>query len=85
MAAELFDVLEVDANGNETSVHTMATDIWAFGTVAYELLSESIPYSNYKGDFGVPSAIVRGVLPAKPQKRISVRFILLALLESSPE
>jgi len=43
------------------------TDIWAFGMIAYELLSWNVPYYDKKHDQFVILAIMRGELPRKPE------------------
>lgn len=47
---------------------TVFSDIWAFGCIALEILSQLRPYHTIKSDHLVPGAIQRGVVPSlKPE------------------
>ncbi|KIO29608.1 hypothetical protein M407DRAFT_227403 [Tulasnella calospora MUT 4182] len=49
---------------DEDPVHTLASDIWAWGCLALEIMTEYIPYANAKSEQGIILAIARGRLPA---------------------
>ncbi|KLO10841.1 kinase-like protein [Schizopora paradoxa] len=50
----------------EQTTPTKRTDVWAFGMVAYELLSGNLPYYQCKSDLQVIPVIIKGGLPSKP-------------------
>ncbi|KAI5122712.1 hypothetical protein M0805_009765 [Coniferiporia weirii] len=59
MARELFD------HKNGSIKHTKASDVWAFGMTAYELLTKQFPYAHIHVIL-VPLAIMGGDLPTPP-------------------
>ncbi|KLO14121.1 kinase-like protein [Schizopora paradoxa] len=63
MAKELF---QVSSEGHLK--YDEATDMWAYGMIAYELLSWNVPYHDMKADHLVMLAILQGVLPAIPEE-----------------
>jgi len=44
-----------------------ASDIWAFGMTALEIISGSIPFYHIRSDLLVPAAVLRGVRPLRVQ------------------
>lgn len=65
MAPELF---QSDSTNKVVTRHSEITDMWAFGMVAYELLSGELPYSNMTRDAQVILAVAKGELPGKPMQ-----------------
>ncbi|KAG8952962.1 hypothetical protein FRC04_003414 [Tulasnella sp. 424] len=49
---------------DEDPVHTLASDVWAWGCLALEIISERIPYASAKSEQGIILEIARGRLPA---------------------
>ncbi|KAG8914311.1 hypothetical protein FRC01_004129, partial [Tulasnella sp. 417] len=49
---------------DEDPVHTLASDVWAWGCLALEIMTEYVPYASAKSEQGIILAIARGRLPA---------------------
>jgi len=62
-AIEFFSLREED---DPPPLHTIATDVWAFGMTIYELLSYDLPYAHIKDRDQVTLVISRGFLPKYP-------------------
>ncbi|KLO16775.1 kinase-like protein, partial [Schizopora paradoxa] len=66
MAKELFQSDEY----TDPQPHSKTSDVWAFGMVIYELLSQETPYPHLKTDMQVMFAISRGILPTRPTNTV---------------
>ncbi|KLO05396.1 kinase-like protein [Schizopora paradoxa] len=64
MARELF----LSPPDGRTLKHTAMSDIWAFGMVAYELLSWEVPYGKKRPEPFVMLSIMNGELPERPEQ-----------------
>ncbi|KAH8115885.1 kinase-like domain-containing protein [Phellopilus nigrolimitatus] len=51
---------------SDDDVHTKASDIWAFGMTALEVLTKNIPYQTAKMDTQVIGLIYKGTVPPDP-------------------
>ncbi|KAG8894129.1 hypothetical protein FRC00_009477, partial [Tulasnella sp. 408] len=49
---------------DEDPVHTLASDVWAWGCLALEIMTDYTPYASAKSEQGIILAIARGRLPA---------------------
>ncbi|KIO17520.1 hypothetical protein M407DRAFT_48775, partial [Tulasnella calospora MUT 4182] len=69
MSPELFPFRDEGAKDDEPEevIHTLSSDIWAFGCVVLEVLTGRIPYPRLRGDPGVLQALTQRRLPADPE------------------
>ncbi|PAV17431.1 kinase [Pyrrhoderma noxium] len=57
-------------NPADTCIHTLASDIWAFGMVVFETLTKKYPFEDRgkKNNAQIIMLILSGILPKNPQK-----------------
>ncbi|KAG8946952.1 hypothetical protein FRC04_011247 [Tulasnella sp. 424] len=44
---------------------TLESDVWAWGCLLFEIMTDTLPYASYRADIAVLQAIIRGKLPAE--------------------
>jgi len=63
---QAYELLVFDMNG-PVPPHTKETDVWAFGTIVYELLAHEVPYHHLDDANEVIWHIFKGQLPQQPE------------------
>ncbi|KIO25410.1 hypothetical protein M407DRAFT_8392 [Tulasnella calospora MUT 4182] len=68
MSPELFPFDEEGENQEtEQVVHTLHSDMWAFGSVMFEVLTGKVPYRRLRNESSVIKALAERKLPSNPE------------------